>query len=79
MKQERESDTSYFHNPIVQGVNYSLFIMLLKEMVLMELKGQPRVDPAAAPLLFPQSVDPFGVFCVSPLPRREIAGGGSFT
>jgi hypothetical protein len=48
MKQERESDTSYFHNPIVQGVNYSLFIMLLKEMVLMELKGQPRVDPAAA-------------------------------
>jgi hypothetical protein len=40
--QEREFDTSYFHNPIVQGVNYSLFIMSLEEMVSMELKGQPE-------------------------------------
>jgi hypothetical protein len=39
-EREREFDTSYFHNPIVQLVNYSLFIMLLKEMVSMELKRQ---------------------------------------
>jgi hypothetical protein len=32
MKHKREFDTSYFHNSHVQGVNYSLFIMLLKEM-----------------------------------------------
>jgi hypothetical protein len=41
MKHNKEFDTSYFHNPIVQGVNYSIFIMLLKEMVSMEYKGQP--------------------------------------
>jgi hypothetical protein len=52
MKHEREFDTSYFHNPIVQGVNYSLFIMLLKEMVSMELEGQPGVAPVACPLLY---------------------------
>jgi hypothetical protein len=39
MKHEREFDTSYFHIPIVHGVNYSLLIMLLKEMVAMALKG----------------------------------------
>jgi hypothetical protein len=39
MKHEREFDTSYFHNPHVQRVNYSLFIMLLKEMVSMESKS----------------------------------------
>jgi hypothetical protein len=36
---------------------YSLFIMLLKEMVLMELKGQPGAAPAASPLLSSQSSD----------------------
>jgi hypothetical protein len=51
MKHEREFDTSYLHNPIVQGVNYSLFIMLLKEMVSMESKGQPGVAPKVSPLL----------------------------
>jgi hypothetical protein len=39
MKHEREFDTSYFHIPYVQRVNYSLFIILLKEMASMELKG----------------------------------------
>jgi hypothetical protein len=42
MKHEREFDTNYFHNPIVQGVNYSVFIMLLKEMELMEMRGNPE-------------------------------------
>jgi hypothetical protein len=55
MKHKREFDISYFHNPIVQGVNYSLFIMLLKEMVSMESKEQPGVAPAASPS-YPRSV-----------------------
>jgi hypothetical protein len=50
MKHEREFDTSYFHNPIVQGLNYTLFIMLLKELVSMELKGQPVAAPTTSPL-----------------------------
>jgi hypothetical protein len=41
----------HFHNPIVQRVNYSLFIMLLKEMVSMESKGTPGAASAASPLL----------------------------
>jgi hypothetical protein len=32
-------------------MNYSLFIMVLKEMVSMEVKGQPGAAPAASPLL----------------------------
>jgi hypothetical protein len=39
MKHMREFYISYFHNPHVQGVNYSIFSMLLKEMVSMESKG----------------------------------------
>jgi hypothetical protein len=70
MKHAREFDISYFYNPVVQGMNYSLFIMLLKEMVSMELKRQPGV---ASPLLSSQSLDMFRIFCVSPPPRREIA------
>jgi hypothetical protein len=50
MKHEREFDTSYFHNPHIQGVNYSLFIMLLKEMMSIESKGEPGAAPAASPL-----------------------------
>jgi hypothetical protein len=42
---------------IVEGVTYSLFIMLLKEMVSMELKGQPGAAPAASSLLSLQSSD----------------------
>jgi hypothetical protein len=72
---EREFDTSYFHNPIVQGVNYSHFIMLLKEMVSMESKGQPGAALEVSPLLSLQSVNPFDVFCVSSLPHHEIARG----
>jgi hypothetical protein len=33
MKHDKEFDTNYFHNSHVQGVNYSLFIMLLKDDV----------------------------------------------
>jgi hypothetical protein len=51
MKHEREFDTSYFHNPHNPGVNYSLFIMLLKEMASMESNGQPTAAPVASPLL----------------------------
>jgi hypothetical protein len=51
MKHERYFDTSYFHNPVVHGVNYSLFIMLLKEMISMESKGQPGAASVASPLL----------------------------
>jgi hypothetical protein len=51
----REFDTIYFHYPHVQGVNYSLFIMLLKDMVSMESKGQPEAAPVASPLLSLQS------------------------
>jgi hypothetical protein len=51
MKHEREFNTNYFHNPHVQGVNYSLFIMLLKEMVSTELKGQSGAAPTVSPLL----------------------------
>jgi hypothetical protein len=34
---------------MVQGVNYSLFIMVLKEMVLIESKGQPKAALAMSP------------------------------
>jgi hypothetical protein len=60
------------HSP---GVNYSIFIMLLKEMVSMESKEQQGVAIAMSPLLSLQSADLFGVFRVSPLPHREIARG----
>jgi hypothetical protein len=51
MKHEREFDTSYFHNPHVHGMNYSLFIMVLKEMMSMDSKGKPGEAPEASPLL----------------------------
>jgi hypothetical protein len=54
---KREFDTSYFHNPIVQGVNYSLFIMVLEKMVSMETKGQPEAAPIVSPLLSSQSAN----------------------
>jgi hypothetical protein len=57
MKHEREFDTTYFHNPHFQGVNYFLFIMLLKEMVSMESKGQPGAAPLASSNLSSQSAD----------------------
>jgi hypothetical protein len=77
MKHEREFDTSYFHNLVVQGVNYSLLVMLLKEMVSMESKGQSGMAsgeaPAASPLLSLQSSNQFRVFFVSSPPHHEIA------
>jgi hypothetical protein len=50
------------------GVNYSLFIMLLKKMVPMESNGQPGAALAVYPLLALQSVDPYCVFHVFPCP-----------
>jgi hypothetical protein len=55
MKYERDFHTIYFHNPVVQGVNYSLFIMLLKEMVSMDFNGQRGAAPAVSPS-YPQSL-----------------------
>jgi hypothetical protein len=75
MKHEREFDTNYFHNPHVQGVNYSLFIMLVKEMVLMTSKGQSGAAPLASPLLSSQSSDLYYVFCVSLPPHHETTKG----
>jgi hypothetical protein len=74
-EREREFDTSYFHNPIVQRVNYSLFIMLLKKMALKELKGQPGAASPASPLLSLKSIDMVCVFCISSLPHHKIARG----
>jgi hypothetical protein len=75
MKHEREFDTSYFHNPHIQGVNYSLFIMLLKEMMSMESKGQPGAALTASPLQSLQSSDLYCVFCVSLSPSHKIIEG----
>jgi hypothetical protein len=69
-ERERETDTKYFHNPIVEGVNYSLF-----GMVLMESKGQSGAASAASPLLSSYSADLFHVFYLSPQSRHEIAQG----
>jgi hypothetical protein len=57
------------------GVKYSLFIMLLKEIVSMESKGQWGAAPAAYPFLSSRFVDPFGVFHVSPPPHCKINRG----
>jgi hypothetical protein len=75
----REFEKSYFHNPIVQAGELPPFIMLLKDMMSMESKGQPGVTPTASPLLSLQSADPFSVFCVSLPPHREIAQGVPFS
>jgi hypothetical protein len=57
------------------GMNYSLFIMMLNEMVPMEAKGQPGADSAVSPLLSLQFADPYCVFHVSPLPLARCTGG----
>jgi hypothetical protein len=61
---KREFDTSY-----------SLFIMVLKEMVLMESMGQPAAASPASPLLSSQSVDLFHVFFVSATPLQNHKRG----
>jgi hypothetical protein len=59
--------------PIVQGANYSLFIMLHKEMVSMESKGQPGAAPTTYPLISSLCLDLYGVFVVSLPPHHEVA------
>jgi hypothetical protein len=59
-------------------MNYSLVIMVLKEMVSMESRGS-RVVPVASPLLSLQSIDPFIVFRISPPPHRNNAKGGIYS
>jgi hypothetical protein len=52
-------------------MNYSLFIMVPKDIVSMESKGQPGMASATSVLLSSQFVDPYCVFHVSLLPPRE--------
>jgi hypothetical protein len=78
MKHDRDFDTRYFYNPHIQGVNYSLFIILLKEMMSMESKGQLGAAPAASPLLSSQSSDLYCVFRVSLSPSHEIIKEGVY-
>jgi hypothetical protein len=56
-------------------MNYSLFIMVIKEMMLMEAKGQPRAALTSSPLLPSKSSDPYCVFYAPPPVRRKIAQG----
>jgi hypothetical protein len=76
MKRKRKFDTNYFHNPHVQGVNYSLFIMVLKEMMSVESNGESRAAPVASPLLSSQSSDHFCVVRGSAPHRSKIVEGG---
>jgi hypothetical protein len=46
-------------------MNYSLFIMVAKKLVSMEVKGPSRMAPAVSPLLSPPFLDLFHVFHVS--------------
>jgi hypothetical protein len=54
------------------GVNYSLFIMVLKVMMSMESRGQLGAALSASPLLSSQPSDPYGVFHVFLPPYHEI-------
>jgi hypothetical protein len=56
-------------------MNYSLFIMVMKEKMSMEAKGQPGADLATSPLLSSQSSDLYFIFYVSLPPHRKIARG----
>jgi hypothetical protein len=75
MKHEREFDTSYFHNRHIQGVRLH---HVADGDGVDGGKGQPGVAPAASPLLSLQSLDLYGVFCVSLSSPREIAKGGVY-
>jgi hypothetical protein len=57
-------------------MNYSLFIIVLKEIVSIESKGQLGAAPAASPLISSQSTDPYCIFCVSPPPLAKSLEGG---
>jgi hypothetical protein len=54
-------------------MDYSHFIMVMKDMMSMEAKGQPGAALAAYPLLSLQSLDLYYVFSISPPPHRKIA------
>jgi hypothetical protein len=56
-------------------MNYSIFIMEMKETMSMEENGQPGAALAAPPLLSSQSLDLFRVFTVPMPPPREIPRG----
>jgi hypothetical protein len=75
MKHKRETDTSYFHKYHSLRMNYSIFIMEMKETISMEANGQPGAALAAPPLLSSQSLDPFRVFTVPKPPPRKIPKG----
>jgi hypothetical protein len=53
-------------------MKYSLFIMVMKEMMSMEAKGQMGAAPAASPLLSSQYSDLYYMFSVSLPPCRKI-------
>jgi hypothetical protein len=55
-------------------MNYSLFIMVIKEMMSMEAKRQRGTALAASPLLSSQSLDPYCVLSISLPPPHEIDG-----
>jgi hypothetical protein len=54
-------------------MKYSLFIVVMKETMSMEAKGQMGAAPAASPLLSSQYSDLYYILFVSMSPCREIA------
>jgi hypothetical protein len=54
-------------------MNYSLFIMVMNEMMLMDANGQLGVVLTLSPLLSLMSSNLYCVFYVFPLPHHEIA------
>jgi hypothetical protein len=54
-------------------MNYSRFIMMMKEMMSMEVKGQSGAALAAYPLLSSQSLDLYYVFSIPSPPHRKVA------
>jgi hypothetical protein len=59
-------------------MNYSLHIMMIKEMISMEAKGELEAALAASPLISSQSSDLIYVFSISTLPRHKITHGGGY-
>jgi hypothetical protein len=54
-------------------MNYSIFIMVIKAMMLMKGKGQPGTASTTSPLLILALLELYRVFFVSLLPHHEIA------
>jgi hypothetical protein len=62
----REIRPSYYHKPIVQGVNYSHLMVESKEETLVKEKRWPEAIPAAVPLaIFLQRLAATSVSCFS--------------